>query len=110
MGTNTNIINHDLENYNSFFTPSHTSCGGTMIYIKNKYPTKILKNLTKSEEDSFESTFVEIKNGNKSLTIGTIYRHPIAKCNTFLEEFLYPTLHELEQKRKESNPHRRFQF
>ena len=71
-----------------------------MIYVKNKYPTKILKNLTKSEEDSYESTFVEIKNGNKSLTIGTIYRHPTAKCSTFLEEFLYPTLHELEQKKK----------
>ena len=55
---------------------------------------------TKSEEGLFESTFVEIKNGNKSLIIGTIYRHPTAACNMFLEDFLHPILHELDQKRK----------
>ena len=98
--THKNIINHEIENYNSFFTPSHTFCGGTLIYIKDKYPAKVMNKYTKSEEGLFESTFVEIKNGNKSLIIGTIYRHPTAACNMFLEDFLHPILHELDQKRK----------
>ena len=43
---------------------------------------------------------MEIKNRNKSLTVGTIYRHPTAACNMFLEDFLHPTLHKLDQKKR----------
>ena len=57
-----------------------------------------MREFSKSEEGNFESTFVEVKNTNKSLTIGTIYRHPSA--TSFIDDFLHPTLDKLDTKKR----------
>ena len=96
--TSANLINIDLDGYIYFHTPTHTHCGGSLIYIKNCYSSKLLTEFSKSEEGDFESTFVEIKNKTKSLIVGSIYRHPTSET-TFMEDFLHPTLDKLNKKK-----------
>ena len=94
-----NLINFEIEGYNNFYTPTKTNCGGTMIYVKKLYSSKLLPEFSQSEEGIFESTFIEIKKGAKSLTVGTIYRHP-THDNLFVEGFLHSTLDKLESKKR----------
>ena len=96
--TPSNLININIEGYQNFHTPTHTHCGGTMIYVKNSLSAKLLPEFSKSEEGIFESIFVEIKNQKKSLIIGTIYRHP-SSGTTFMDDFLHPTLDKLDNKK-----------
>ena len=61
QSSNSNIINFDIENYRSFFTPSHTSCGGTMIYVKERYSANLLNEFTKSEEGICYQLLLKLK-------------------------------------------------
>ena len=97
---NANIItNIEIPGYTYFHTNTLTDFGGTIIYVKSHFSPKLLPEFSKSVEGNFESTFIEIKNKNKSLVIGTIYRHPKAD-DSFLNEFLHPTLHKLGKMKK----------
>ena len=100
--TPSNLININIEGYQNFHTPTHTHCGGSMIYVKNSLSAKFLPEFSKSEEGIFESIFVEIKNQNKSLIVGTIYRHPTAGTS-FMDDFLHPTLDKLDKKNVKSS-------
>ena len=95
-----NLINITLPGYHYYETASYTNAGGSLIYIKNEYSSKLLPEYSKSTEGIFESTFVEIKNKNKSVVIGSIYRHPTQNNNQFIEEFLHPTLDKLNNAKK----------
>ena len=90
------LINLEIPGYTYFYTGTQTDFGGTIIYVKNQFSSKLVQEYSKSEKGFFESTFVEIKNNDKKLVIGTIYRHP--KTNDdFLEQFLNPTLDKLNK-------------
>ena len=59
--------NVDLKGYNLFSTPSSSSRGGTALYIKDIYNAFERIDLS-IKSDSFESTWVEIKN-EKNVTL-----------------------------------------
>ena len=95
------LVNIDLPGYSYFHTPTKTACGGTLIYYKNYLSAKILSQFCHSVEGIFESTFVEIKSNNKSMVVGNIYRHPKAD-ETFITNFLEPTLNNIGKMNKKS--------
>ena len=51
--SSSNLINFEIEGYNNFFTPTKTNFGGSMIYVKNSYSSKLLPEYSKSEEGIF---------------------------------------------------------
>ena len=94
------IVNIDIPGYTCFHTPTKTNFGGTFSLVKNQFSPKLLPEFSQSAEKSFNSTFIEIKNDkNKSLVIGTIYRHPKAD-DSFINSFLTPTLIKLGKMKK----------
>ena len=86
-----NLINVD--------TPTKSDFGGCLIYAKSVFSCKLLPEFSISVKGIFESTFVEIKNNNKSLIVGTMYRHPTSNTS-FIENFLHPTLDKLNKTNK----------
>ena len=55
------IINTDIEEYVNFSTPSNLSKGGTALYINDKFDSFERTDI-KIQNDSYESTWVEITN------------------------------------------------
>ena len=70
------LTNINIDGYDSFFTPSNTSKGGTGIYVKSDYDVFERVDLN-VKTDEMESVWIEIKNKNsKNIVCGCIYRHP----------------------------------
>ena len=53
--------NIDIEGYESYYTPSYSSKGGTAIYANKKFNNIEIKDLKALNED-YEAVWVEIKN------------------------------------------------
>ena len=69
--TNIDIIGYNLEH-----TPTEASCGGTLLYVKNKLNYISQKDLNIYKKNELESTFIEIiTSSGKSIIAGCIYRH-----------------------------------
>ena len=69
--TNIDIIGYNLEH-----TPTEASCGGTLLYVKNKLNYISQKDLNIYKKNELESTFIEIiTSSGKSIIVGCIYRH-----------------------------------
>ena len=72
------------EGYDSYFTPSNSSRGGTCIYVKNAFDSIERTDLNVQHVD-FESSWIEIKNKrSKNIICGCIYWHP--RYNILLKE------------------------
>ena len=92
-----------LDGYKCYYTPTESSKGGSILYIKNKFntlPRTDLDNIMyKSKE--LESSFIEIINsGKKNIVIGCIYRHPSMDLNEFNEYYLDNLLEKLSTENK----------
>ena len=82
------LVDVTLEGYEFIHTPTKTACGGVGLYIKQEYEYEMRKEFTKSEENIYESIFVELKRkSKKNLIIGCIYRHHSSPA-VFLDKFL----------------------
>ena len=83
--------NVSLKGFNEFYTLSISSKGGTAIYVKGSYDAFERSDL-KKQNDSLESTWIEIKNkNNKIILCGCIYRHPKYNLSEFIN-YLETTL------------------
>ena len=62
-----------MEAYDSYFTPSNSSGGGTGIYVNNAFDS-IERTDLNVQHDDFESSWIEIKNKwSKNIICGCIY-------------------------------------
>ena len=94
------LVNIDMDGYSFEHTPTSSQCGGTGIYIRDKFEYDLLEKFSVSHPNISESTFIEIKNKSKrNIVIGSIYRHH-SQVSDFLEMFLRPTLQKLSNSNK----------
>ena len=88
------------EGYDSYFTPSNSSRGGTCIYVKNAFDS-IERTDLNVQHDDFESSWIEIKNKrSKNIICGCIYRHPRYNLTDFIA-YMDKCLHILLKENKE---------
>ena len=70
------MSNVSKEGYDSYFTPSNSSRGGTGIYVKNSFDNNERTDLNVQQDDC-ESSWIEIKiKRSKNIICGCIYRQP----------------------------------
>ena len=78
------MSNVSMEGYDSCFTPSNSSRGGTSIYVKNAFDS-IERTDLNVQHDDFESFWIEIKNKrSKNIICGCIFRHPRYNLTDFI--------------------------
>ena len=76
--------NVNLTGFKEFYTPSNSSKGGTALYVKEIYEA-FERNDLKSQNDYFESVWIEVKNKHKkNIICGCIYRHPNYEISEFI--------------------------
>ena len=76
--------NVSIEGYKEFYTASHCSKGGEALFVNENYDIFERSDL-KTQNDCFESVWVEIKNKrNKNILRGCIYRHPKHDLSEFM--------------------------
>ena len=95
--------NLNINAYNYSHTPTEAVKGGALVYISNKYNTKLRSDLNeimyKSKE--LESIFIEIVNKNKKNTIiGCICCHPTMEIKEFNDKFFSPVVEKLNSEDK----------
>ena len=94
------MSNVSKEGYDSYFTPSNSSRGGTCIYVKNAFDS-IERTDLNVQHDDFESSWIEIKNKrSKNIICGCIYRHPRYNLTDFIA-YMDKCLHILVKENKE---------
>ena len=79
-----------LPGYKEYSTPTESSKGGVIIYIKENIHVKRRTDLESKmyEPGKLESVFLEILNDkNKNEIIGCIYKHPTMDTKSFNEKF-----------------------
>ena len=83
------LLNIDIQNYNIEHCTTESTCGGTLLYIKNNIKYKLRNDLKIYKSHELESIFIEIINENsKNIIIGCIYRHPSMKdINEFNSQY-----------------------
>ena len=78
------IVKINLENYCVEYTPTESSNGGTLLYIKNDISYKLRNYLKIYKPKELESIFIEIINKTSKNTIaGCIYKHPALSISEF---------------------------
>ena len=84
------LIDISLHGYQApIGTPTESTKGGVLIYIKNGLNFKPRDDLNMYKKSQLESCFVEIINNNDSNDIvGVIYRHPSMNPTEFMEDHL----------------------
>ena len=94
------IINTDIEGYVNSSTPSNLSKGGTALYINDKFDSFERTDI-KIQNDSYESTWVEITNKlSRNIVVASIYRHPRYNLSEFIS-YLEKCLNTLTKENKE---------
>ena len=82
------FTNVEINGYIMYSTPSSSTKGGTLVYVKSKYKVKERTDLN-NFDDTHEATWIEIvTNGCKNIICCSLYRHPnetLEKYNKFLE-------------------------
>ena len=89
----TRTTNIDIKGYTFEHTPTETSCGGSLLYIKDTLKYICRKDLQIYKAAELESTFIELlSSSGKNTIVGCIYRHPSMHSSEFnsiyLNEFL----------------------
>ena len=68
----TSLTNASFQN--SFeFTPTESNAGGTLLYIANHLPYKPRTNLSLNKANQLESTFIEIINSRKAISLLVVF-------------------------------------
>ena len=95
--------NLDIDRYNSIFTNTKASAGGTALYISKDLKHKDRKDLSNLIyfDKQLESTFCELMfEKQENVVVGCIYKHPTMKTETFIEDFFTPLLHKTNKEKK----------
>ena len=84
----TDDIHHlyEIENYSKFVNNRSRNSGGLVLYVKNIFEFTDVRDDLNFKLDCFESLFVEVKQKNKNIIVGVIYRRPNSNVNEFLEK------------------------
>ena len=97
------ILNFSIPDYNVEFTPTESSCGGTLLYI-SKTETYICRNDLNQllySPKLLEATFVELKySSSTNVIVGCIYRHPCMSLDEFNTKFFSPLLERISRENK----------
>ena len=94
-------IDIDINGYNLEHTPTEASCGGSLLYIKNKLNYISQKDLNIYKKSELESTFIEIlTSSGKNIIVGCIYRHPCMHPSEFNDIYLKDLLENLSHENK----------
>ena len=101
---NRNSLNPiSMPGYNIEHTPTESSNGGTLLYIKQGINYKLRKDLQIYKSKELESTFVEVLEPGMSknnMIIGCIYRHPSMELSEFNNHFLSVLLEKISKENK----------
>ena len=100
---NSFISNVSLDGYKLFHTPSLSRKGGSALYVNQVFDV-IERADFKTQNNLFESVWIEIKNANsKNIICGCIYRHPKVLKQDFSDflNYLDATLKTLSAENKE---------
>ncbi|HAO14806.1 MAG TPA: hypothetical protein DDE71_04500, partial [Tenacibaculum sp.] len=92
-----------LPGYKEYLTPTESSKGGVLIYIKDSIVVKRRKDLESKmyEAGNLESVFLEIMNDKKKNEIfGCIYRHPTMDLKTFNENYFNDVIAKITDEKK----------
>ena len=90
------LSNISPQNYTYEFTSTESSKGGTLTYIDKNIKCKLREDLKLYESKEIESTFLEIiKNNQKNVIFGCIYKHSGVAIQEFTNDFVSPVLEKL---------------
>ena len=93
--------NIDSNGYNLEHTPAETSCGDSLLYVKNKQNYISRKDLNIYKKNELESAFIEIlTSSGKNIIAGCIYRHSCMHPSEFNDIYLKDLLENLLHKNK----------
>ena len=110
---NRNSLNPiSMPGYNIEHTPTESSNGGTLLYIKQGINYKLRKDLQIYKSKELESTFIEVLEPGmprNNMIIGCIYRHPSMELSEFNNHFLSVLLEKISKEKKNGSTTRRFQ-
>ena len=83
-------------------TPTCSSKGGVLIYVKEGINFQPRNDLLMYEDKKLESYFIEVINEKKKNSIiGVVYRHPCMDPTHFNENFIQPLTEKLQQENKQ---------
>ncbi|XP_057305356.1 uncharacterized protein LOC130642284 [Hydractinia symbiolongicarpus] len=83
----------NLEGYQLFHTPTESSAGGTLLYVRNHFNCKIRDDLNIYKSKELESIFIEIISPRKKNTIvGCVYKHPGMSIDDFNSNYFQPII------------------
>ena len=92
-----------LPGYKEYSTPTESTKGGVIIYIKNAINVKRRTDLESKmyEPGNLESVFLEIMNDKKKNEIfGCIYRHPTMDIKTFNDKYFNEVITKITDEKK----------
>ena len=92
-----------MPGYNIEHTPTESSNGRTLLYIKQGINYKLQKDLQIYKSKKLESTFVEVLEPGMSknnMMIGCIYHHPSMELSEFNNHFLSVLLEKISKENK----------
>ena len=92
-----------MPGYNIEHTPTESSNGGTLLYIKQGINYKLRKDLQIYKSKELESTFIEVLEPGmprNNMIIGCIYRHPSMELSEFNNHFLSVLLEKISKEKK----------
>ena len=92
-----------MSGYNIEHTPTESSDGGTLFYIKQGINYKLRKDLQIYKSKELESTFVKVFEPGmlkNNMIIGCIYCHPSMELSEFKNHFLSVLLEKISKEKK----------
>ena len=89
-----------LPGYNIEYTPTESSNGGTLLYIKKGVNYKLRKDLQIYKPKQLESTFIEVAQNKERIIIGCLYRHASMELSEFNNHDLSNLLDNLSDENK----------
>ena len=96
------ISNVEMEGYDLFKTATKSAKGGTVLYVNKDFKATQRFDL-KKQTDLMEAVWIEIKNKNKNIVCGCVYRHPRELKSDYSEfnKYMDSTLDILTKENKE---------
>ena len=99
----TRTTNIDIKGYTFEHTPTETSCGRSLLYIKDTLKHICKKDLQIYKAAELKSTFIELlSSSGKNTIVGCIYRHTSMHSSEFNSIYLNDLLEKLSHKNKKN--------
>ena len=92
-----------MPGYNIEYTPTESSNGGTLLYIKQGINYKLRKDLQMYKSKELEPMFIEVLEpgiSRNNMIIGCIYCHPSMEISEFNSHFLPVLLEKISEEKK----------